>query len=204
MPVTATPERFGEPSLWSASVDALAAGVDITRSDDGIALLGQPDPDAARLLRRVGRQRRRRCTSKDYATPATSRRSRTRPRPGTPSTVGAYTELVDTPEHPDFAGWIACRPSRGHLAAQPDVVLFGDRQWPIKPDICMEGGNLLVDGTGLYEPHPLVSLRTTDGRDDLALSSDIRDERGDCAGRAPRARSFRRSTRRTGLRPSAA
>jgi hypothetical protein len=50
MPITATPDLPGEPSLWSASVDALAAGVDIGASDEGIALLGAPDPDGARLF----------------------------------------------------------------------------------------------------------------------------------------------------------
>lgn len=51
MPVSASPDRDpGEPSLWSASVDALAAGVDIAADDDGIALLGAPNPDAARLF----------------------------------------------------------------------------------------------------------------------------------------------------------
>jgi hypothetical protein len=50
-------------------------------------------------------------------------------------------------------------------------LLFGGREWPIKPDICMEGGNLLADGTGRFDPHPLLSVRTTDARDDLALTS---------------------------------
>jgi hypothetical protein len=35
----------------------------------------------------------------------------------------------------------------------------------------MEGGNLLADGTGMFDPHPLLSVRTTDARDDLALTS---------------------------------
>ena len=50
MPVTADPDRPGEPTLWSASVDALAAGVDIAASDKGIELLGAPDPAASRLF----------------------------------------------------------------------------------------------------------------------------------------------------------
>lgn len=44
--------------------------------------------------------------------------------------------------------------------------------WPIKPDICMEGGNVLTDGaTDFASDVPTLSLRTTDARDDLALGS---------------------------------
>ena len=44
MPITTPSERPGEPTLWSASVDALAAGVDIAASDGGISLLGARTP----------------------------------------------------------------------------------------------------------------------------------------------------------------
>ena len=40
----------GRPTSYSASLDALAFGTDIARSDDGIELLGEPDPRAARLF----------------------------------------------------------------------------------------------------------------------------------------------------------
>src|SRR5690606_7011904 len=46
MTVTGAADRPGEPSLWSAAVDALAVGTDIGRSADGIELLGPPSTDA--------------------------------------------------------------------------------------------------------------------------------------------------------------
>lgn len=177
MPVTAKPDngaepsRIGEPSLWSASVDALAAGVDIARSDRGIELIGRPDPAAARLfVLSAGNTGptfqaayRDLCDTSPAEDPAQA---------WNVLTVGAHTSLTDTPSDPSYAGWHA-------LAEEGDIsphsrtsFLFGDRPWPIKPDICMEGGNVLTNGArDFHEAHPLLSVRTTDSQDDLALGS---------------------------------
>ncbi|WP_454299546.1 S8 family serine peptidase [Salana multivorans] len=51
-------------------------------------------------------------------------------------------------------------------------MMFGARKWPIKPDICMEGGNVLSDGsTGFEDRHPLLSLRSTGTSNDRSLAS---------------------------------
>jgi len=51
-------------------------------------------------------------------------------------------------------------------------LLFGKRTWPVKPDICFEGGNVLTDGaTGFHDKHPLLTLRSTGIGNDLALTS---------------------------------
>ena len=172
MPITAEPERPGEPTLWSASVDALAAGVDIAQSDEGIELLGAPDADASRLfvisagnvtVDNFQADYRAACDSSPVEDPAHAWNA---------LTVGAYTDLVSTPSDPSFAGW-------SPLASQGDIsphsrtsLLFAGRAWPIKPDICLEGGNVLTDGSSdFHEAHPLLSLRTTDTRHDLALGS---------------------------------
>ena len=177
MPVTAKPDdgdeppRIGEPSLWSASVDALAVGVDIARSDKGIDLIGQPDREAARLFvvsaGNIGpafqEAYRDLCDTSPAEDPAQA---------WNVLTVGAHTHLIDTPSDPTYTDWRA-------LAEEGDIsphsrtsLLFGDRPWPIKPDICMEGGNVLTDGARDFDDtHALVSLRTTDNRDDLALGS---------------------------------
>lgn len=172
LPVTASPERIGEPSLWSASVDALAAGVDIGRGRDGIELLGPPDSSATRLFfisagnvdpGDYSADYRSVCDLSPIEDPACAWNA---------VTVGAYTDLVQTPGNPDFEGWKPVS-SAGDISPHSRTsLLFRTREWPIKPDICMEGGNLLADGTpGGYDPHPLISLRTTDARDDMALTS---------------------------------
>lgn len=171
MPVTASPERVGEPSLWSASVDALAAGVGITRADDGIGLLGQPDPNAARLFFISAGNVDPTDFSVDYREVCDLAPVEDPAHAWNALAVGAYTELVETPTHPDFAGWVPVAETGDISPHSRTSLLFGTREWPIKPDICMEGGNLLTDGAGNFDPHPLLALRTTDARDDLALTS---------------------------------
>lgn len=172
MPITAPPDRPGEPSLWSASVDALAAGVDIDRSDDGIALLGAPDPNAARLFVISTGNVEHRDLQADYRAACDSSAIEDPAHAWNALTVGAHSELVSTLADPSFNGWST-------VSAQGDIsphsrtsVPFSHRTWPIKPDICMEGGNVLTDGASdFHDSHPLLSLRTTDARHDLALGS---------------------------------
>jgi hypothetical protein len=171
MPVTAEPERPGEPSLWSAAVDALAAGVDVGESAEGIELLGAPDPDASRLfvisagnvpVHEFQADYRAACDTAAIEDPAHAWNA---------LTVGAYTDLVATPDDPDYWGWSAVS-SQGDISPHSRTSLLFSRAWPIKPDICMEGGNVLTDGnTDYHELHPLLCLRTTDTRHDLALAS---------------------------------
>ena len=50
MPVSSDPDRPGVPTLWSATVDALAVGTDIGREGNQLQLLSQPDPDVSLSL----------------------------------------------------------------------------------------------------------------------------------------------------------
>ncbi len=168
MPITAVPDSPGEPTLWSAAVDALASGVDVASSDTGIEVLGTPDPDQARLFvisaGNVGELQtdyRAACDASVIEDPAHAWNA---------LTVGAHTELTRVPQDPSFDGWSA-------LAAGGDIspfsctsLLFATRTWPVKPDICMEGGNALTDGAEDFDDcHPLLSLHSTDTDHDLAL-----------------------------------
>lgn len=170
MPITATPDRAGEPSLWSASVDALAAGVDIAASDDGISLLGTPDPDASRLfVISAGNVTNFRS---DYLAECDLSPVEDPAQAWNALTVGAHTELTQAPIDPTFDGWTALGTEGGLSPHSRTSVMFSQRIWPLKPDICMEGGNVLTDGaTDFHERHPLLSLLSTDARSDVALSS---------------------------------
>lgn len=172
MPITAVPERPGEPSLWSASVDALAAGVDIGRSDEGIELLGAPDPDAARLFVISAGNVAEADFQADYRAACDTSPIEDPAHAWNALTVGAYTELVDAPTDPSFDGWSAVA-TKGDISPHSRTSLMFQRRWnPIKPDICMEGGNVLTDGdSDFHGQHPTLSLRTTDMRHDLALAS---------------------------------
>jgi len=170
MPVSARPDHLGEPTLWSASVDALAAGVDIAASDEGISLLGEPDGDASRLF--VVSAGNVSAYAPDYLDTCDTSPMEDPAQAWNALTVGAHTDLADIPTDPTFKGWSALGEAGGLSPHSRTSVMFSQRQWPLKPDICMEGGNVLTDGaTDFHESHPLLSLHTADARSDLALGS---------------------------------
>ena len=168
--VTSPADRPGAPSLWSAAVDALAAGTDIGRSPKGIELLGPPDPSAARLIvvsagnvDSYSNDYRENCDLSPIADPGQA---------WNVLTVGASTQLTDLPSDPSFAGWQVLGDVGDISPHSRTGMTAGGLGWPIKPDICMEGGNVLADQHNDFEPgHPLLSLRTTHLRDDSALGS---------------------------------
>ena len=105
MPVTSDPDNPGQPSLWSASIDALAVGTDIARSDDGIELLGAPSTDASRLFvisagnvppSTMNADYRAVCDISPVDDPAHAWNA---------LTVGAHTELTQTPSGPPPLRW---------------------------------------------------------------------------------------------------
>jgi hypothetical protein len=170
LPLTAHADLAGQPSLWSASIDALAVGTDIGRSDDGIELLGAPDPAASRLiLVSAGNvdayqaDYRQGCDLSPIEDPAQAWNA---------LTIGAYTELCDVPTDPTYAGWSALAVSGDISPHSRTGVIAGGKPWPVKPDISLEGGNVLTDGAGdFHTKHPLLGLRTTDLAHDTALAS---------------------------------
>lgn len=170
MPISTAPDRPGEPTLWSATVDALAVGTDVTRDGTELQLISTPEADSSRLiLVATGNVD---SYQLDHRTQSDTSPVEDPAQAWNALTVGAHTNLADAPSDPQYAGWTP-------LAAEGDVsphsrtsVMFDQRKWPIKPDICMEGGNVLSDGAnGFEDRHPLLSLRTTGTGNDLALTS---------------------------------
>ncbi|TDW90518.1 subtilase family protein [Kribbella pratensis] len=170
LPVSAPPDRAGEPTLWSATVDALAAGTAVTRDGEDLQLITVPDPDVAKLIL-VATGNVDSCQA-DFRTESDTSAVEDPAQAWNVLTVGAHTNLVDVPDDPQYQGW---KPQAGAGELSPHSrtsVLFDQRKWPIKPDICMEGGNVLTDGaTGFENRHPLLSLRSTGIANDIALTS---------------------------------
>lgn len=171
MTITGEPDLPGQPSLWSASLDAIAAGVDIATSPNGIALLTAPSPMAARLILvsagnasgPYSAEYRDRCDLSVVHDPAHAWNA---------LTIGAHTELVEPPTDPSFAGWVVVGREGDISPFSSTSLLFSHRSWPLKPDICMEGGNLLHDGaTDFDDRNPLLSVRAADNRGDTAIGS---------------------------------
>ena len=173
MPVSAasdTPGNPGQPTLWSATVDSLAVGASVVRNGDELRLLAPPDIRTARLIvvsaGNVDTFVANHLAESDLAAIQD---------PGqawNAITVGAFTNLCALPSDPSYAGWTAVAQT-GQLSPHSRTsLLFGVRPWPIKPDIVMEGGNVLHDGSAMFEPnHASLSLRTTGHANDQALTS---------------------------------
>lgn len=170
LPISTPPDRAGEPTLWSATVDALAVGTAVTRNGDDLQLISTPDADAARLiLVATGNVD---SYQADHSTESDTSAVEDPAQAWNALTVGAHTNLADTPEDPQYDGWEPLAEEGALSPHSRTSVLFDQRKWPIKPDICMEGGNVLTDGASGFEPrHPLMSLRTTGIANNVALTS---------------------------------
>ncbi|WP_203234137.1 S8 family peptidase [Actinomyces sp. 565] len=173
MPISAKPDAEpGTPTLWSAAVDALAAGTGVVVQDTSISLLSEPDWNMARLIIVSA------ANVDEYSDdPLTNSELSPIEDPGqswNALTVGAFTDFDSRPgDHElDYRDYRPLVPA-GELSPHSRTsLLFGDRQWPIKPEICLEGGNVLTDGHDNHEPiHPMLSLRSTGVRNDVALTS---------------------------------
>jgi hypothetical protein len=170
LPVSTEPDRPGEPTLWSATVDALAIGTDSVRHGDDLALLSPPQPESARLILVAAGN----VTSyqADHRTESDTTPVADPAQAWNAVTVGAYTNLTGIPDDPAYQSWTPLA-GEGELSPHSRTsTLFNQSRWPIKPDICMEGGNVLTDGAGGFEDkHPLLSLRSAGIANDLALTS---------------------------------
>lgn len=171
MPVSSKADAEpGRPTLWSATVDTLAFGADVNIHGESIKVLTTPDEAAPRLVvvsaANVDHYRDEHLEESDLSPIEDPGQS------WNALTVGAFTNLDQAPSDPTFRGYQALAP-KGELSPHSRTsLLFGDRPWPIKPEICMEGGNVLTDGHGGLETrHPLVSLRSTGIHNDVSFTS---------------------------------
>lgn len=154
----------GRPTLWSATVDALSFGTDVTRVDGGLELLSDPDPTSSRLfILAAGNVRDRLrvqylddCDTSPVEDPGQAFNA---------ITVGAFTSMDKVPANPDFAGYRPLAPE-GDLSPYSRTSLTFSGVWPIKPDIVLEGGNALVSPDETFiGSHDAVMLTTTSRRE---------------------------------------
>ena len=173
MPVsTKSDTNPGRPTLWSATVDALAVGTDIQVHSDGFSLISKPDPDAKRLIIVSAANVDANSYKINHLDNSDMSPIRDPGQSWNALTVGAFTQLDQVPSDPSFHSYSLVAPA-GELSPHSRTsLLFGDKPWPIKPEICLEGGNVLLDRQGFAEPkHPLLSLRSTGIRNDVDLTS---------------------------------
>lgn len=151
---------LGQPSSWSAAVDALAAGLAIETTHDGMVYLDEGEHRERRLFVVAAGNVDEwqddyldRCDVEPVEDPGQSWNA---------LTIGAYTDavVIDVNEM-GFDGWTALAPT-GELSPHSRTSVAFHRQWPVKPDVVLEGGNVgrSPNGTVFDTPHSLQSLTT--------------------------------------------
>ena len=162
MAVTADGDFDGRPTLWSATLDALTFGTDVTKTDRGIELLTEPEPDKSRLFVVPAGNVDQQDYCRDYLTACDSHAVLDPAQSWNALTVGGFTKLVGVPAGRDFVGYSALAAS-GSLSPFSRTSRRFASKWPIKPEIVLEAGNLLIsrgDPPSIYE-HDVVSIVTT-------------------------------------------
>lgn len=160
MSIAATDERDrGQPTSWSAAIDALAAGRSFDPSTQGLEYLDEGDDSIRRLFVLCAGNIDETALSVDHLN-----RSDTDPihDPGqawNALTVGALTEKAIIND-PKWANWQpVARP--GELSPWSTTgVIFADA-WPIKPDVVFEGGNVATNASGAIDFPSDLSLLST-------------------------------------------
>ena len=161
MAVTATDERDrGQPTSWSAAVDALAAGRAFDSTNQGLVYLddgsdplrrlfvvsaGNVDPNALQAAHLD------RSDTEAVHDPAQAWNA---------LTVGAFTEKALI-QDASWNGWLPVAPA-GDLSPWSTTGVVFAEAWPIKPDVVFEGGNVVKNAQGdLDFPCPDVCLLST-------------------------------------------
>jgi len=136
MAITTTEFRDrGQPTSWSAEVDKLCVGTDEERR---LFFLS-----AGNLREDAGLQYRDRNETEGIHDPGQAWNA---------LTVGAYTGRA-TIDEPSYSGWTAVAPI-GDLSPTSTTSCIWQGQWPIKPDIVMEGGNMALSPNGTEADFP--------------------------------------------------
>lgn len=78
-------------------------------------------------------------------------------------TVGAFTTRIELPNDKDYAEARVVATKPGSISPYTSTGLVGN-EWPIKPDVVFEGGNLAISGTLTDSTVPKLSALTTSHR----------------------------------------
>ncbi len=157
---TASPDTRdrGRPSSWSAAVDALAAGRSFDTVKQGLVYLEAPGAADPRLFVLAAGN------VDDFVVEHLDRSDievvHDPAQAWNAVAVGAYTERAVIGDD-GYDGWQAVA-KPGDLSPYSTTSVSVAKQWPIKPDVVIEGGNVVHDAKGRFQPGlPSLSVLTT-------------------------------------------
>ncbi len=157
-PEFAESSSVGQPTSWSAAIDALAAGLGVTGAADDLTFF-RDAPDAPRrlFLVAVGNVD---TFDHDHIARSDVELVQDPAQAWNAVSVGAYTELTSITDD-SFAGWTPVAPA-GELSPLSRSSVSFNRVWPVKPDVVLEGGNVAVSpGGGDFDIPEDLRLLTT-------------------------------------------
>lgn len=144
MAISATDTRdHGRPSSWSASLDDIAIGNGGVDPKLFIQAAGNASPENWGVYPE-GQM------AETVHDPAQSWNA---------LTIGAYT-VLDELTHPSLSGYEAVAPCGGISPFTTSSYFWGD-EWPLKPDVVFEGGNVAHNGSGYLEQAEDMSIIST-------------------------------------------
>lgn len=151
----------GQPTAWSAAVDAIAAGRDIVRTSGGFVYLDATDDRTPRLLVISTGSIRPHEPSADYLADCDLAPPLDPAQAWNALAVGAFTEMHDLTGDPTFVGWTAVA-SPGELSPFSTTGVLAGKAWPNKPDVVTEGGNMASSpGTTAIDTPAILQILTT-------------------------------------------
>jgi hypothetical protein len=148
MAVTATDERDrGQPTSWSAAVDALAAGRAFDPSTQGLVYLDDNGADLERRLFVVSAGNvDRNALAVEHLNQSDTDPVHDPAQAWNALTVGAFTERISI-QDVSWQGWEPVA-AAGDLSPWSTTSVTFAKQWPLKPDVVFEGGNVVRNGKG--------------------------------------------------------
>ncbi|MCW2921602.1 MAG: hypothetical protein JWL76_1476 [Thermoleophilia bacterium] len=155
----------GSPSSWSAALDNIAAGVDTA--------------DEHRRLILVSAGNNRPANADEYPDALFTSGVHDPAQSWNAVTVGAMTEL-DRIEETALDGWEPLA-EVGDVAPMSTSSASWEAQWPIKPEIVMEGGNFARSPGGDIDAADSLSVLTTHSRPDQRLFATTNGTSAACA-----------------------
>ncbi len=164
MAVAATDERDrGQPTSWSAAIDALAVGRAFDQSSQGLTYLDDGSDPMRRLFVLSAGNVDGDALQVAHLDQSDADAVHDPAQAWNALTVGAFTDKTVI-QDPKWNGWQPVARAGDLSPWSTTGVVFADA-WPIKPDVVFEGGNVVRDAKGTISfPCPDVSLLSTNYR----------------------------------------
>jgi hypothetical protein len=161
MAVTATDRHDrGEPTSWSAAIDALAAGRSFDIDSQSLTFIDDPSDVRQRLFLISAGNVDGNVLEPDHLTRSDLEMIQDPAQAWNALTIGAYTNK-SVIQSPKYNGWSPVAIA-DELSPYSSTGVSLASQWPSKPDVVFEGGNAIKDSSGQVDfPCEDLSLLST-------------------------------------------